>query len=116
MTVKKLLTSQRPSRRSNIITGTARVVVQNINHPGKSRSVDAASYQAMRRTLLKALPPRSPGCTLAELFRAVLANLPVDVFRGGAKAGWWMKTVQLDLEAKGIITREKTKPLRLHRS
>jgi hypothetical protein len=30
--------------------------------------------------------------------------------------GWWAKTVQLDLEAKGIITREKIRPLRLHRS
>ena len=32
----------------------------------------------------------------------------------GAKAGWWTKAVQLDLEAKGIIRREKVTPLRLH--
>ncbi|HEY6364192.1 MAG TPA: hypothetical protein VI585_05305 [Candidatus Binatia bacterium] len=94
----------------------ARVVVENVNHPGKSRPVDAANYQAMRRTLLKVLPPRSPGLTLAEVLRGVRAHLPADLFPGGAKVGWWMKTVQLDLEAKGIITREKTKPLRLHRS
>lgn len=116
MTAKKLPASQRPSRRSNNTGGTARVVVKNVNHPGKSRPVDAANYQAMRRTLLKVLPPRSPGFTLAEMFRAVLPHLPAEFFPGGAKAGWWMKTVQLDLEAKGIITREKTKPLRLHRS
>jgi len=84
--------------------------------PGKSRSVDAASFQAMRRTLLKVLPRRSPGLTLAEMSRAVLARLPADLFPGGAKAGWWVKTVQLDLEAKGVIARKKTKPLRLHRS
>lgn len=113
---KKLLASQRSSRRSNNTGGMARVVVENVNHPGQSRPVDAANYQAMRRTLLKVLPPRSPGLTLAEVFRAVRAHLPADLFPGGAKAGWWMKTVQLDLEAKGIITRDKTKPLRLHRS
>ena len=78
--------------------------------------MDAANYQAMRRTLLKVLPRRSPGFTLAEMFRAMLPHLPAGLFPGGAKAGWWMKTVQLDLEAKGIIKREKTKPLRLHRS
>jgi hypothetical protein len=116
MTAKKLLASRRSSRRSNDTAGAARVVVQNVNHPGKSRAVEAANYKAMRRTLLKVLPFKRPGITLAELFRAVLPLLPPDLFPGGAKAGWWMKTVQLDLEAKGIITREKTKPLRLHRS
>ncbi len=115
MTTKELPASQQPSRRSNDTGSTARVVVENVNIPGKSRPVDAANYQAMRRTLLKVLPARSPGFTLAETVRAVLPDLPTGLFPGGAKAGWWMKTVQLDLEAKGIITREKTKPLRLHR-
>jgi hypothetical protein len=32
-----------------------------------------------------------------------------------ARAGWWLETVQLDLEAKGILARFKTSPLRLHR-
>lgn len=116
MTAKKLPASQRPSRRSSNAGGSARVVVENVNHPGSSRPVDLANYQAMRRTLLKVLPPKSPGFTLAEVLCAALPHLPANLFPGGAKAGWWMKTVQLDLEAKGIIAREKTKPLRLHRS
>lgn len=116
MTAKKLPASQRPSRRSRNTGGRARVLVENVNNPGKSRPVDAAKYQAMRRALLKVLPPRKPGFNQAEMFRAVLAHLPADLFPGGATAGWWTKTVQLDLEAKGKITREKTKPLRWHRS
>jgi hypothetical protein len=116
MTATKLAASRRSSRRSNDTGVTARVVVENVNIPGKSRLVDAAKYQAMRRTLLKVVPPRSPGFTQAEMSRAVLPHLPADLFPGGAKAGWWLKTVQLDLEAKGIIAREKTKPLRWHRS
>lgn len=115
MAAKKLPASQ-PSRRSNKTRVAARVLVENVNIPGKSRPVDAANYQAMRRALLKVLPRRSPGFTLDEMFHAMLPHLPADLFPGGAKAGWWMKTVQLDLEAKGIITREKTRPLRLHRS
>jgi len=43
----------------------------------------------------------------------LLARLPRTLFPEGAKAGWWAKTVQLDLEAKGILSREETKPLRL---
>ena len=46
----------------------------------------------------------------------VLEHLPQDLFPGGAKSGWWMKAVQLDLEAKNIIRREKTSPIRLHKS
>jgi hypothetical protein len=96
--------------------GRARVVVENVNHPGKSRLVDAANYEAMRRTLLKVLPHRDPGFTQAEMLRAVRPHLPAALFPGGAGAGWWLKTVQLDLEAKRIIAREKTRPLRWHRS
>ena len=32
------------------------------------------------------------------------------------KAGWWMKGVQLDLEAKGLMVRDGGKPLRWRRT
>ena len=67
-------------------------------------------YAATKRAVLKVISKRSPGLTVAALEEAVLAHLPEDLFPGGAKAGWWTKTVQLDLEAKGILTREKTTP------
>ena len=93
-----------------------RVVVQNVNHPGQSRPLDAEHYNAMRDALLNVLPRRSPGLLYSEMSRAVLPHLPKEVFPGGARAGWWLKTVQLDLEAKGTIAREKSTPLRWHRS
>ena len=108
-------TPQRPSRRAGDTAGTSRIDVKNVNVPGKSRSVDALHYRAVRRAVLKVLPRRAPGLTIAELFRAMLPQLPANLFPGGAKAGWWMKTVQLDLEARRIIAREKTTPLRLHK-
>lgn len=113
MTANTRLAPERSSRRSSGTRSTARVAVENVNHPGRTRLVDASRYQAMRRALLKALPSKGPGLTLADLSRAVLEHLPQDSFPGGARAGWWLKTVQLDLEAKGIIAREKTTPLRL---
>jgi hypothetical protein len=93
-----------------------RVLLENINHPGKTTSADAHMYEAMKRAILKVLPAKAPGLTVAELEDRVLAHLPQKLFPGGAKAGWWTKAVQLDLEAKGVIVRTKTSPLRLHKS
>jgi hypothetical protein len=92
-----------------------RVAIENVNHPGKTTVVDAAKYHAMRGALLAVLPDTAPGVTEAAFREAVLAHLPDDVFPGGATAGWWAKAVQLDLEAKGVIARERTTPLRWHR-
>ena len=95
---------------------TGRVTIENVNHPGSSSSVDAEMYHAMRDALLKVLPPAAPGLTEAEFRAAVLPHLPANLFPGGEKAGWWSKSVQLDLEAKGTISRERSTPLRWHRN
>jgi hypothetical protein len=98
------------------MTNIEKIEVENVNHPGQAKSVDASMYLAMKRAFLKILPKKSPGMAPAEIQERVIAELPEKLFPGGAKAGWWAKTVQLDLEAKGVIAREKTKPLRLHRT
>lgn len=78
--------------------------------------VDGVKYEAMRQALSKVLPRKKPGLTYAEMREQVLAHLPEDEFPGGAKAGWWLKCVQLDLEAKKVIERDlSSKPLRWHR-
>ena len=96
-------------------TTTKMVEVENVNHPGQVKLVDAAMYDAMRRTVLKVLPKTPPGITVEDMYGKVATQLPKHLFPGGAKAGWWAKTVQLDLEAKGLIAREKTRPLRLRK-
>jgi hypothetical protein len=95
---------------------TRTIEVENVNHPGGVRLVDKEMYEAMKRAFLMTLPKTSPGLTVVEVQERVADHLPEDLFPGGAKAGWWAKTVQLDLEAKGVIEREKTKPLRLRRT
>ena len=59
--------------------------------------------------------PLEPGLTQKEIQQNIIAYLPQDLFPGVATSGWWAKTVQLDLEAKGIVARENTKPLRWHK-
>ncbi len=89
--------------------------MQNVNSPDHVVRVDADKYDAMRRAMLLILPVKSPGMTAAEIWEAVLPHLPEELFPKGATAGWWQKGVQLDLEAKKIIQREKTRPLRWYK-
>ena len=95
---------------------SARIVVENVVSPGRTHTVDAMKYNAMKGALLKVLSKKAPGLTGSEMSEAVLLHLPEAEFPGGAKAGWWLKCVQLDLEAKGIVVREISKPLRWHRA
>jgi len=51
------------------------------------------------------------------MFDAAKPHLPATLFPRGAKAEWWLKSVQLNLEAKGIVVRDpKLKPLRWRRA
>ena len=72
-------------------------------------------YNAMKEALLAVLPAASPGLTESQMREAVVPKLPGDLFPGGERAGWWAKAVQLDLEAKGLVVRETSRPLRWHR-
>lgn len=92
-----------------------RIEIRNAVSPGHVQRVDRRKYEAMRDALLQVLPAQAPGLTVAEAKAALLPLLPQDLFPGGEKAGWWLKAAQLDLEARGKIEREATKPLRLHR-
>lgn len=86
-----------------------KVEVQNVNVPGHITRVDAAKYGAMESAMMVVMS--ADPMTATAIKDAAKAHLPEDLFPGGAKAGWWQKTVQLDLEAKGVIERHNTKPL-----
>jgi uncharacterized protein YdhG (YjbR/CyaY superfamily) len=92
-----------------------RIAIESVVHPGKTKDVDAGMYHAMRGAMLQVLPAAAPGLTREEILEAVPTRLPDDLYPDGAKAGWWSKAVQLDLEAKGVIVRESCSPLRWHR-
>lgn len=94
---------------------TTRMEIENVLQPGKTYRVDAEKFAAMRDAVLAELPAEQPGLTPAELKSRVLGRLPHSLFPGGDKAGWWLKAVQLDLEAKRLIGRATGGPVRLHR-
>jgi len=92
------------------------IAVENINIPRHTSNVNAKKYESMREILLKVLPANEPGLTQAEMGAAVRPHLPQDIWPNGEKSMWWVKTVQLDLEAKGLILRDSSsKPARWSR-
>ncbi len=90
-----------------------KIEIRNIVSPGHVTRVDKIKYDAMKEALLTALSSEQAPLTVAQAKQKLLPLLPEDLFPGGAKAGWWLKAVQLDLEARGVLRRENTKPLRL---
>ncbi|MBX3197715.1 MAG: hypothetical protein KF850_15375 [Labilithrix sp.] len=94
----------------------AKIAIESVTSPGTTQRVDRAKYTAMRDALLPVLPTTAPGMTVAEAKKALLPRLPDDLFPGGDKAGWWLKAVQLDLEAKGVLARGPGKPVRLYKA
>ncbi len=93
-----------------------KISVENVNVPGSQNRVDAEKYNEMKTAMLKVLPGKAPGFTHAEMCEAVKLHLADSIFPNGEKVAWWSKTVQLDLEAKGILSREASKPLRWHKT
>ncbi|RPE67107.1 hypothetical protein EDD53_1511 [Pacificibacter maritimus] len=87
------------------------IEIQNVNTPEKTSRVNAAKYNAMKAAILQAFAQTSAPQTAAQLKEAAKSYLPQDLFPEGATAGWWLKAVQLDLEAKGVMQRHATKPL-----
>ena len=90
------------------------IEIENVGRPGKVYRVDAKKFEAMRAAVLKVLPAKAPGMSVDDTIAAAKAHLPAELFPGGEKAGWWMKAVQLDLEAKKVIARTPS-PVRLYR-
>ncbi len=76
-------------------------------HPDPAKvgtDIDEPKYRAMRKALLRHIPKRKGGVPFKGMREAVKPLLPGAVFRG-ASISWYVTTVKLDLEAKGLIER-----------
>ncbi|UVC07562.1 hypothetical protein IHQ71_20500 [Rhizobium sp. TH2] len=90
-----------------------KIDIENVNHPSKTYSVDAGIYGLVRQAWLDVLAGGDKPLTLAEIVERLAVRLPGETFTDGAGLGWWSKTVQLDLEAKGLVKRDKGSPIRM---
>ncbi len=92
-----------------------KIEVISITTPGRVERLDRAKFEAMRDALLAVLPAEPPGLTVAQARDKLIPLLPQDLYPGGDKAGWWLKAVQLDQEARGVIRRAAGSPVRLYK-
>ena len=70
----------------------------------------------MKSALLEVIPAEPGAIAFGELRDAVRPHLPTEVFEG-ASVGWFVTSVKLDLEARGLIERVPgSGPQRLRRS
>jgi hypothetical protein len=76
--------------------------------PGKTnKKIDLAKYECIKKEMLQVLEKDAP--THTELMETLFARIG-DVFEGNVQ--WYGETVKLDLEARGLLERTKTKPER----
>jgi uncharacterized protein DUF6958 len=76
-------------------------------NPGRGKQgprIDSARYDAMKAALLDVIPRAGEGVTFASLPRLVEKKLPRALFQG-ASILWYVTTVKLDLEARGLVRR-----------
>lgn len=110
--VEKAVNLENGVSESKMRSKKEKIEVFNINNPGKSSFVQKDKYEEVKRGFKEYMPNKSPGMNQDEMARLVIEKVSDTVFDDKTKAGWWMKTVQLDLEARRVMFREKTKPIR----
>lgn len=101
-----------PPKSSNDDTDTIEILTRE----GKPWRVNRAKYESTRAALMQVLPSGPPGIPFSQVQAAVLPLLDPELFPGGAKSGWWLKSVQLDHEARGLVQRTPGSPLRFYRT
>ncbi|OHD79172.1 MAG: hypothetical protein A3J97_15710 [Spirochaetes bacterium RIFOXYC1_FULL_54_7] len=76
-------------------------------HPDPNKNgtrVTKATYEAYRTALLQVIPAREAGIAFADLSQAVRPHLAQELLNTTSPT-WWVTTVKLDLEARGLIER-----------
>lgn len=76
-------------------------------HPDPTKKggrVTKATYDAYRDAAMQVIPNDETGIELQPLIEGIVALLPAEL-RESTSPGWWMMTVKLDLEARGVIER-----------
>lgn len=96
------------------------VSARNVNHPQHRQSLKAEKYALIRQAMLEALPADGwmSFDALEGKVRVWLQQkaVPPPLFPKPGSVRWYVKTVQLDLEARGEIERmPKKSPLHLRK-
>lgn len=81
-----------------------RVVMQNPNTGKEDGTIAREMYEPVRAAILTALTEEGD-IAFADLKAAILKRTPSKMWEN-ASPGWYTTTVKLDVEARGLITRQ----------
>lgn len=94
----------------------ATIQTLNINPGVGGARVNPERYAAVKKAILRAVPRSKQGIAFKDLPKAVARHLPGGKIPGGGSISWYVTTVKLDLEARGLIHRiPGSRPQRLTR-
>ena len=80
-------------------------------HPDPAKQgtrVTKSTYDAYKAALLAVIPATEDGIEYGALSKAVVPHLSPELVEKTSQ-GWWVTSVKLDLEARGMIERVPTK-------
>ena len=91
--------------------------VMTLHPEGKQGvNIESVKYAEMRRALLRVIPTKEPGVPFSELVDRLEGVLDDGVYGPDVSRPWFVTTVKLDLEARGLIARVAGRgPQRLRR-
>ena len=87
----------------------ARIEVENVNAPDHKVKLNAEKYGVIYNELMAVIGAKQ--MSYAAIKEGVLPILSQVHFPASKTSGWWIKAVQLDLEAKGVGVQHNSKPL-----
>ena len=99
----------------------ASIKAQNVNHPEYTENLNEEKYTHVRNAILETLADDGESLSFNDLRDGVAAYLdehdvPQHLFPKAGSVSWYTKTVQLDLEARGLIERvPNVSPMRLRK-
>ena len=97
------------------------IQARNVNHPEYTEPLKEEKYLIIKAAILAVLPENGAGTSFDELDNSVRdyldeQSVDMNLFPKPGSVRWYTKTVQLDLEARGLIERiPKTAPMRLRK-
>ena len=70
----------------------------------KGARVTKSTYEAYKTAVLQIIPANEEGFFFSDLSKAVEPHISQELLET-TSPGWWVTTVKLDLEARGLIER-----------
>ncbi len=103
MTMSKSLPKSSRAKRAS--SSAPRVMTLHPDPEKQGTNIEKSKYVTMKAALLKVVPKTGPGVAFKDMKPLVRPHLSKSVFTPEVSITWYLVTVKLDLEARGVLLR-----------